>query len=158
MITLDHAFKALEVLTQDEFNRRFPGKNTLGEVVLGMGPLVEALNQERGLSWRKIAEIADLSVAGLDRWRNNGYGRKKHCQKLIDYCAQHVAGSSPQQPPAIPVGASVADSLRSCSPAQLESVIQQALQAQLGFPRSLVCTLVKMEAGAGGHRLEILVR
>lgn len=29
-----------------------------------------------------------------------------------------------------------------------------ALQARLGFPGSLVCTLVKMEAGTDGHRLE----
>jgi len=64
MNSLTNAFKALEVLTQDEFNRRFPQKHTLGEVVLGMGELVEVLKKDKGLSLRKIAEIADVSVAG----------------------------------------------------------------------------------------------
>ncbi|BCQ61786.1 hypothetical protein SAMN03159355_00043 [Pseudomonas sp. NFPP10] len=158
MNSLVNAYKALEVLTQDEFNRRFPQKHTLGEVVLGMGELVEVLKKDNGLSLRKIAEIADVSVAGLDRWRNNGYGSKKHCEKLIAYCQQLLGETLLPHPVATAPAASVAQSLRACSPAQLEAAIERALQAQLGFPDSLECTLVRMEAGADGHRLEILLR
>lgn len=158
MNKLIDAYRSLEVVSQGEFNARFPGKNTLGDVVLGMGGLVEALKDDNGLSLRKIAEIAQVSTAGLDRWRNNGYGSKKHCEKLISYCEQQTQEFSTTNTASIISSASVTDSLRSCSPAQLEKVIQEALQARLGFPKSLVCTMVKMEAGTDSHRLEILVR
>ncbi|MHC8308044.1 hypothetical protein ACYZUC_00275 [Pseudomonas sp. GT1P32] len=158
MSKLIDTYSSLEVVSQGEFNRRFPGKNTIGDVVLGMGDLVESLKEDCGLSLRKIADIAGVSVAGLDRWRNNGYGSKKHCEKLMSYCEQRLQVTDTKNETAILPSASVADSLRLCSPAQLEKVIQEALQARLGFPDSLVCTLIKMEAGTDGHRLEIVVR
>ncbi|WP_454253660.1 hypothetical protein [Pseudomonas sp. Marseille-Q7302] len=158
MDKLTNAYRSLEVISQGEFNIRFPGKKTLGDVVLGMGGLVEALKEDKGLPLRKIAKIAEVSSAGLDRWRNNGYGSKKHCEKLISYCEQQTQELSTTNTASTISSASVTDSLRSCSPAQLEKVIQEALQAQLGFPKSLVCTMVKMEAGNDGHRLEIMMR
>lgn len=158
MKELLNAITKLEVLTQDQYSRRFPGKTTVGEIVLGMGDLVEVLRKENGLTREKICEIADVSPAGLDRWRKNGYGRKVNCEKLIDYCEQKVRPLKINNEAVISPNASVAESLRSCSPAQLEKVIQGALQVSLGFPNSLVCTMVKMEAGSDGHRLEILVR
>ncbi|WP_369989701.1 hypothetical protein [Pseudomonas xanthosomatis] len=158
MKELLNAITKLEVLTQDQYSRRFPGKTTVGEIVLGMGDLVEVLRKENGLTREKICEIADVSPAGLDRWRKNGYGRKVNCEKLIDYCEQKVRPLKIYNEAVISPNASVAESLRSCSPAQLEKVIQEALQVSLGFPNSLVCTMVKMEAGSDGHRLEILVR
>jgi len=158
MKELLNAITRLEVLTQDEYSRRFPGKTTLGDIVLGMGDLVEALRKEMGLTREKICEIAEVSPAGLDRWRKNGYGRKINCEKLIDYCEQKVRLLNTNNEVVIFPNASVTESLRSCSPAQLEKVIQEALQLRLGFPHSLVCTMVKMEAGSDGHRLEFLVR
>jgi len=81
----------------------------------GTAAIVESLHTDFNLSYEQIADIAQVSVAGLGRWRKRDKGDREAFAPLLKYAEKLLGGASGAAESNVP-GSSNADTARQTEP------------------------------------------
>ena len=130
--------------------------NKEGDLTHGTRQLVESIKEVEAISYAEIANIAQCSVPGITRWRNNDSGKSSRLIPLIRY-AESLAGQSimSENSPSLN-NLSISEAVKSLKIKDIEEKITDTLEELLGDSLE-ECTLYKISTVNNSVKLELLL-
>lgn len=136
-----------------EFNKVVGRLKADGSNTTGLTQLITLLHLNYDLSYREIAKLANISSAGLRRWRSNGYGKTSLVELFLQRARAIVEGE-PLKPES---SSSLASSFKTLATADIETGLNGSF-AKLLDENFNGCSVNQITIEDKTVKLEVVVR